>query len=288
LVDVPGFLPGVAQELGGVIKHGAKLLFAYGEATVPKVTVMTRKAYGGAYVVMSSKHLRGDFNYAWPTAEVAVMGAKGAVEILYRGELGDAEKIARRDQEYEDRFANPFVAAEKGFIDEVIRPIPPAAASPAPLPPARQEADEPVEKARQYPAVMMRSAPPSAALAVSALLALGGCKEEVPAGEAIPVPSGRVVTFLDVIHNAPGTKGATVRFRFVAPGLAAGEDASTDMQELCDTYALPRSKGNVPAPQQIIIVLADRPVPFGEASPDAVQFFEAYAVKDGSCIWELL
>jgi propionyl-CoA carboxylase beta chain len=122
LVDVPGFLPGVSQEYGGVIKHGAKLLFAYAEATVPKVTVLTRKTYGGAYVVMSSKHLRGDFNYAWPTAEVAVMGAKGAVEILYRSELGDPEKIAQRVKDYEDRFANPFVAAEKGFIDEVIMP----------------------------------------------------------------------------------------------------------------------------------------------------------------------
>ncbi len=121
-VDVPGFLPGTGQELGGVIKHGAKLLFAYGEATVPKVTVITRKAYGGAYDVMSSKHIRGDINYAWPTAEIAVMGAKGAVEILYRGDLGDAEKIAARTREYEDRFANPFVAAERGFIDEVIQP----------------------------------------------------------------------------------------------------------------------------------------------------------------------
>ena len=120
LVDVPGFLPGVQQELGGVIKHGAKLLFAYGEATVPKVTVITRKAYGGAVVVMSSKPLRGDFNYAWPTAEVAVMGAKGATEIIHRGK--PADEIARLTQEYEDRFANPFVAAEKGFIDEVIRP----------------------------------------------------------------------------------------------------------------------------------------------------------------------
>jgi len=121
-VDVPGFLPGTGQEYGGVIKHGAKLLFAYGEATVPKVTVITRKAYGGAYVVMSSKHLQGDFTYAWPTAEIAVMGAKGATEILYRSELGDAEKIARRTADYEDRFANPFVAAERGFVDEVIRP----------------------------------------------------------------------------------------------------------------------------------------------------------------------
>ncbi len=121
-VDVPGFLPGTSQEYGGVIKHGAKLLFAYGEATVPKVTVITRKAYGGAYDVMASKHLRGDFNYAWPTAEIAVMGAKGAVEILYRSELADREKIAERTKNYEDRFANPFVAAEKGFVDEVIMP----------------------------------------------------------------------------------------------------------------------------------------------------------------------
>ena len=121
-VDVPGFLPGTSQEYGGIIKHGAKLLFAYGEATVPKVTVITRKAYGGAYDVMSSKHLRGDFNYAWPTAEIAVMGAKGAAEILYRSELGDPAKIAARVTEYEDRFANPFVAAERGFIDEVIQP----------------------------------------------------------------------------------------------------------------------------------------------------------------------
>ncbi len=121
-VDVPGFLPGTSQEYGGVIKHGAKLLFAYGEATVPKVTVITRKAYGGAYDVMASKHLRGDMNYAWPTAEIAVMGAKGATEILYRSELGDKEKIAGRTKDYEDRFANPFVAAERGFIDEVIMP----------------------------------------------------------------------------------------------------------------------------------------------------------------------
>ena len=122
LVDVPGFLPGTSQEYNGVIKHGAKLLFAYGEATVPMVTVITRKAYGGAYDVMASKHLQADVNYAWPTAEIAVMGAKGATEILYRSELGDADKIAARAKEYEDRFANPFVAAERGFIDEVIQP----------------------------------------------------------------------------------------------------------------------------------------------------------------------
>jgi propionyl-CoA carboxylase beta chain len=122
LVDVPGFLPGTGQEYGGVIKHGAKLLFAYGEATVPKVTVITRKAYGGAYDVMASKHLRGDFNSAWPTAEIAVMGAKGATEIIHRADLGDADKIAKHAADYEERFANPFVAAERGFIDEVIMP----------------------------------------------------------------------------------------------------------------------------------------------------------------------
>jgi propionyl-CoA carboxylase beta chain len=122
LVDVPGFLPGVAQEYGGIIKHGAKLLFAYAEASVPKVTVITRKAYGGAYDVMSSKHIRADVNYAWPSAEIAVMGARGASEILYRSELGDADRIAARTREYEDRFANPFVAAERGFIDDVIMP----------------------------------------------------------------------------------------------------------------------------------------------------------------------
>ncbi|MEL6840348.1 MAG: acyl-CoA carboxylase subunit beta [Pseudomonadota bacterium] len=122
LIDVPGFLPGTSQEYGGVIKHGAKLLYAYGEATVPKVTVITRKAYGGAYVVMSSKHLEADFNYAWPTAEIAVMGAKGATEIIHRADLDDADKTAQHTQDYEERFANPFVAAEKGFIDEVIMP----------------------------------------------------------------------------------------------------------------------------------------------------------------------
>ncbi|MEP1934984.1 MAG: acyl-CoA carboxylase subunit beta [Roseibium sp.] len=121
-VDVPGFLPGTSQEYGGLIKHGAKLLFAYAEATVPKITVITRKAYGGAYDVMSSKHIRGDINYAWPSAEIAVMGAKGAVEILYRSELGDQDKIQQRTKDYEDRFANPFVAAERGYIDDVIRP----------------------------------------------------------------------------------------------------------------------------------------------------------------------
>jgi propionyl-CoA carboxylase beta chain len=121
-VDVPGFLPGTKQEYGGLIKHGAKLLFAYAEATVPKLTVITRKAYGGAYDVMSSKHLRGDVNYAWPTAEIAVMGAKGAAEIIHRKDLGDADKMAEHVKEYEDRFANPFIAAGRGYIDDVIMP----------------------------------------------------------------------------------------------------------------------------------------------------------------------
>ncbi len=121
-VDVPGFLPGTDQEYNGIIKHGAKLLYAFTEATVPKVTVITRKAYGGAYDVMSWKHLRGDINYAWPTAEIAVMGAKGAVEIIFRKDLDDPEKIAEHTKEYEDRFANPFVAASRGFIDDVIMP----------------------------------------------------------------------------------------------------------------------------------------------------------------------
>ncbi|RMD62357.1 MAG: acyl-CoA carboxylase subunit beta [Alphaproteobacteria bacterium] len=121
-VDVPGFLPGTAQEYGGIIKHGAKLLFAYAEATVPKVTIITRKAYGGAYDVMSSKHIRGDVNYAWPTAEIAVMGPKGAVEIIFRKDLGDPEKIEARTEEYRRTFANPFIAASRGFIDDVIMP----------------------------------------------------------------------------------------------------------------------------------------------------------------------
>ena len=121
-VDVPGFLPGTSQEYGGIIKHGAKLLFAFAEATVPKVTLITRKAYGGAYDVMSSKHLRGDVNYAWPNAEIAVMGPKGAVEIIFRSDLGDEEKIARRVEEYRAKFANPFVAGSLGFIDDVIMP----------------------------------------------------------------------------------------------------------------------------------------------------------------------
>jgi propionyl-CoA carboxylase beta chain len=121
-VDVPGFLPGTAQEFAGIIKHGSKLLFAFAEATVPKVTVITRKAYGGAYDVMSSKHLRGDVNYAWPSAEIAVMGPKGAVEIIFRGDIGDPAKIEARTQEYREKFANPFVAGHRGFIDDVIMP----------------------------------------------------------------------------------------------------------------------------------------------------------------------
>jgi propionyl-CoA carboxylase beta chain len=121
-VDVPGFLPGTAQEYSGIIKHGAKLLYAFAECTVPKITIITRKAYGGAYDVMSSKHLRGDVNFAWPTAEIAVMGAKGAVEIIFREEKNDPEKLAAREAEYKARFANPFVAGARGFIDDVILP----------------------------------------------------------------------------------------------------------------------------------------------------------------------
>ncbi|MSP80192.1 MAG: acyl-CoA carboxylase subunit beta [Rhodospirillales bacterium] len=121
-VDVPGFLPGTAQEFGGIIKHGAKLLFAFAEATVPKITLITRKAYGGAYDVMSSKHLRGDVNFAWPSAEIAVMGPKGAVEIIFRQDSGDEAKIAARTEEYRRRFANPFIAGHRGFIDDVIMP----------------------------------------------------------------------------------------------------------------------------------------------------------------------
>jgi propionyl-CoA carboxylase beta chain len=121
-VDVPGFLPGTAQEYGGLIKHGAKLLFAFTEATVPKITCITRKAFGGAYDVMASKHMRADINYAWPTAQIAVMGAKGAVEIIFRADINDPAKIAERTKEYEDAFLNPFVAAQRGYIDEVIMP----------------------------------------------------------------------------------------------------------------------------------------------------------------------
>lgn len=121
-VDVPGFLPGTSQEYGGIIKHGAKLLFAYAEATVPKITVITRKAYGGAYDVMSSKHLRGDINYAWPSAEIAVMGAKGAVEIIFRADRNDEAKIEQRTEEYRQKFANPLIAGSRGFIDDVIEP----------------------------------------------------------------------------------------------------------------------------------------------------------------------
>src|SRR5438094_35828 len=121
-VDVPGFLPGTDQAYGGLIKHGAKLLFAYSQATVPLVTVITRKAFGGAYDVMASKHIGGDVNYAWPTAQIAVMGAKGAVEIIFRADLGEPKKIAARTREYEERFLSPFIAAERGYIDDVIMP----------------------------------------------------------------------------------------------------------------------------------------------------------------------
>lgn len=122
LVDVPGFMPGTAQEYGGIIKHGAKLLYAYADCTVPKVTLITRKAYGGAYDVMASKHLRGDVNFAWPSAEIAVMGPKGAVEIIFREEKSNSEKITARELEYKSKFANPFVAGRRGYIDDVILP----------------------------------------------------------------------------------------------------------------------------------------------------------------------
>ncbi|MCS5599907.1 MAG: acyl-CoA carboxylase subunit beta [Rhodospirillales bacterium] len=122
LVDVPGFLPGTQQENGGLIRHGAKLLYAFAEATVPKVTIITRKAYGGAYIVMGSKHLCGDVNYAWPSAEIAVMGAKGAVEIIFREDLNDEEKIKERELEYQQRFSNPFHVGTRGYIDDVIMP----------------------------------------------------------------------------------------------------------------------------------------------------------------------
>ncbi len=121
-VDVPGFMPGTSQEYGGIIKHGAKLLYAYCECTVPKVTVITRKAYGGAYDVMASKHLRGDVNFAWPSAEIAVMGPKGAVEIIFRKDIDNPQKIAERTEEYRQKFANPFIAGHRGFIDDVIMP----------------------------------------------------------------------------------------------------------------------------------------------------------------------
>jgi propionyl-CoA carboxylase beta chain len=126
LVDVPGFLPGVDQEHGGIIKHGAKLLYAYCEATVPKLTVITRKAYGGAYDVMSSKHVRSDINFAWPSAEIAVMGPKGAAEIIFKKEISEADDPAaaldEKTEDYRERFANPFNAAERGFVDDIIMP----------------------------------------------------------------------------------------------------------------------------------------------------------------------
>jgi propionyl-CoA carboxylase beta chain len=126
LVDVPGFLPGTEQEWNGIIRHGSKLLYAFCEATVPKITVITRKAYGGAYDVMNSKHIRGDFNYAWPSAEIAVMGPKGAVEIIFKKEISKSDKpeeeLNRKTNEYIEKFANPYIAAERGFLDDVILP----------------------------------------------------------------------------------------------------------------------------------------------------------------------
>ena len=157
--DVPGFLPGTRQEYGGIIRHGAKLLFAFAEATVPKVTVITRKAYGGAYCVMSSKHIRTDVNFAWPSAEIAVMGPEGAVNILYKREIDaaadkDAAR-ARRVAEFKEKFANPFVAASRGFVDEVIRPRQTRARLIAALAGLETKTgQEPPEEARQHPALM--------------------------------------------------------------------------------------------------------------------------------------
>ena len=157
-VDVPGFLPGTAQEYGGLIKHGAKLLFAYSQASVPLVTVITRKAFGGAYDVMASKHIGGDVNYAWPTAQIAVMGAKGAVEIIFRADIGDPEKIAARTREYEQRFLSPFVAAERGYIDDVIMPHADAPAHrPRARHAARQDRGDAGKEARQFAGVIFTS-----------------------------------------------------------------------------------------------------------------------------------
>ena len=157
-VDVPGFLPGVGQEHGGIIKHGAKLLYAYCEATVPKVTVITRKAYGGAYDVMSSKHIRGDMNFAWPTAEIAVMGAEGAVNIIFKDAIAAADDPAAErsawSREYEAEFANPYIAAARGYVDEVILPSRDAAAAdPRARDARRQAGHEPAEEAWQHPAL---------------------------------------------------------------------------------------------------------------------------------------
>ena len=156
--DVPGFLPGTAQECGGIIRNGAKLLYAFAEATVPKLTVITRKAYGGAYCVMSSKHLRTDVNYAWPTAEIAVMGAEGAVNILYKRELEAAADVAEaragRIAEYRAKFANPRVAAERGFIDEIIQPSRTRTqADYRAWRAGHQARQEPAKEARKHPAV---------------------------------------------------------------------------------------------------------------------------------------
>ncbi len=160
LEDVPGFLPGVTQEHGGIIRHGAKLLYAYCEATVPKVTVITRKAYGGAYDVMSSKHVRGDVNLAWPTARIAVMGAEGAVKIIFRDELAQAEdqaaKLRQLTRDYEDTFANPYVAAGRGYVDDVIVPVRDPTPGHRCVPDAGGQAGpQPVPEARQHPAVTM-------------------------------------------------------------------------------------------------------------------------------------
>ena len=164
-VDVPGFLPGVDQEHGGIIRHGAKLLFAYAEATVPKLTVITRKAYGGAYDVMSSKHIRGDMNFAWPTAEIAVMGAEGAVNIIHRDAIGRGGRIPRPNaprlvEAYRAEFANPYIAAARGYVDDVIRP---SETRPRLIRALTMLADKrdtnPTEEAWQHPALRTRHRP---------------------------------------------------------------------------------------------------------------------------------
>jgi propionyl-CoA carboxylase beta chain len=157
-VDVPGFLPGTAQEYGGIIKHGAKLLYAFAEATVPKITVITRKAYGGAYDVMASKHIRADYNVAWPTAEIAVMGAAGAVKTIFRREIAEAADPAAKEAEliadYTERFANPYIAAQRGYVDDVIEASSTRqAVSRAPRRAGRQTRRAPAAQARQHPAV---------------------------------------------------------------------------------------------------------------------------------------
>ena len=194
--DVPGFLPGTAQEFGGIIRHGAKLLYAFAEATVPKVTVITRKAYGGAYCVMASKHIRTDFNFAWPTAEIAVMGAEGAVNILYKREIESAaDPAAMRAQkvaEFREKFANPYVAAERGFIDEVILPRDHAPQADPGARHAREQArPQPAQEARQHPAVT-RAAHPIGLLPAAAVRSASIFTSLVPVTKVLIANRGEI------------------------------------------------------------------------------------------------